>query len=61
MTGKILGDYTIIKDLEEGTLGSSHLAEHRFLKRPFALRILPEAIVSDPAFLERFEKEVTTL
>jgi hypothetical protein len=50
MTSKTLGDYTLVKDLEMGTLGSSHVAEHRFLKRPFGLRILPEAIVNDPDF-----------
>jgi formylglycine-generating enzyme required for sulfatase activity len=61
MTGKSLGDYTIMKEMGKGTLGTLYLAEHRFLKRPFAIKILLDEIVKDPGFLERFDKEVTSL
>lgn len=61
MSQKQLGDYAIVKELGEGTLGTLYLAEHRFLKRPFAVKILPEDIVSDPAFIDKFQKEVSTL
>jgi len=61
MTTKSLGDYAIVKELGRGSLGTLFLAQHRFLKRPFALKILPEDIVSDAGFVERFEKEVAAL
>ena len=61
MTGKSLGDYLLIRELGQGSFGSLFLAEHRFLKRPFALKILPTEIVADSRFLERFEREVTAL
>lgn len=61
MSGKNLGDYTLVKELGSGALGKMYLAEHKFLKRSFALKILPEEIVSDPTFIKRFENEVTCL
>lgn len=61
MTGKIFGDYTLTHKLGDGTLGSVYLAEHRFIKKQFVLKILPEDMGKDPAFIERFEKEVGTL
>lgn len=61
MTSKSLGDYALIKELGRGSLGTLFLAEHRFLKRPFALKILPDDIIADPGFIERFEKEVAAL
>jgi formylglycine-generating enzyme required for sulfatase activity len=61
MSGKNLGDYTLVKELGSSAMGTLYVAEHRFLKRSFALKILPEEIVSDPGFVDRFEKEVTSL
>lgn len=58
---EILGDYTIQKQLPKGAFGTVYLAEHRFLKRLFALKILPEEIGKDPLFLRRFEEEVALL
>lgn len=56
-----LGDYAILKELGEGSLGNVFLAEHRFLKRTFALKVLPKDLTSDENFMERFAREVTTL
>lgn len=53
-----LGDYAIQKQLGQGAFGSVYLAEHRFIKRPFALKVLPEEISQDPLFMRRFEAEV---
>ena len=61
MTGKIFGDYTLTRKLGEGTLGSVYLAEHRFIKKQFVLKILPEELAKDTAFIERFEKEIGAL
>ena len=43
-----LGDYTILKKLGDGPFGDVYLAEHRFIKKQFALKVLPEEICSDP-------------
>ncbi|MGA8163584.1 MAG: bifunctional serine/threonine-protein kinase/formylglycine-generating enzyme family protein [Waddliaceae bacterium] len=58
---RALGDYTIIKQLGHGALGSVYLAEHRFMKKQFALKILPEDLCSDRGFMQRFEEEVSQL
>jgi len=56
-----LGDYTIQKQLGEGAFGSVYLAEHRFIKRLFALKALPEKICTDPVFIRRFESQVAAI
>ena len=61
MALRVLGDYTIIKQLGNGSLGSVYLAEHRFMKKQFALKVLPEELACDRAFIQRFEDEVKLL
>ena len=56
-----IGDYTIQKQLGEGAFGEVYLAEHRFIKRLFALKALPDAICSNPLFIRRFESQVVAL
>lgn len=54
-----LGDYTLIRQIGQGSLGTVFLAEHRFLKRQFALKILTQDLGDQ--FISRFEKEVADL
>ena len=61
MEQRILGDYTIIKPIGHGTLGMVYLAEHRFMKRQFVLKVLPEELASDRGFIQRFEEEIGLL
>jgi formylglycine-generating enzyme required for sulfatase activity/tRNA A-37 threonylcarbamoyl transferase component Bud32 len=56
-----LGDYTILKQLGQGAFGAIYIAEHRFIKKPFALKVLPEEIGSDLSFARRFEAEVAAI
>ena len=57
-----LGDYKIIKQIGQGALGTVYLAEHRFMKKQFALKVLPEELSSDNrAFIQRFEDEIGIL
>lgn len=58
---RILGDYTIIKQIGQGSLGAVYLAEHRFMKRQYALKLLPDELASDRGFIQRFEEEVGAL
>jgi len=56
-----LGDYVVQKTLGQGAFGTVLLAEHRFIKRSFALKVLPEEISSDPTFLRRFEVQIADI
>lgn len=56
-----IGDYRIIKQIGSGPLGSLYLAEHRFLKKNFALKILPEEIGKDRQLIGRLSKEISLL
>lgn len=58
---RVLGDYHIVKRIGQGPLGTVYLAEHRFMKRPFVLKLLPEEMVADRSFVQRFEEEVALL
>lgn len=58
---KSLGDYSVMKQIGQGPLGDVVLAQHRFLKKMFALKVLPEDLASDKDFLQRFEQEVSAL
>jgi len=56
-----IGDYVIIKEIGQGSLGMVYLAEHRFLKRTYALKLLPEELASEKQFITQFQKEVSLL
>lgn len=58
---RALGDYHLLKQLGCGSLGTSYLAEHKFTRQLFVLKVLPEELVSDSGFIRRFEEEVRGL
>lgn len=55
------GDYSLQRLLGSGAFGDVYLAEHRFIKKPYALKILPEALCRDAAFMKRFEEDVHSI
>jgi formylglycine-generating enzyme required for sulfatase activity len=61
MEPRLLGDYKIIKPIGQGTLGTVYLAEHRFMKRQYVVKVLPEELATDRGFIHRFEEEVGIL
>jgi formylglycine-generating enzyme required for sulfatase activity len=61
MTQRQLGDYLLVQQIGRGSMGETFLAEHRYLKRLFILKVLPPELSSDPEFVKRFEKEVLSL
>lgn len=61
LEARMLGDYAIIKQIGQGSLGSVLLAEHRFMKKQHILKLLPEELASDRSFIQRFEDEVGML
>jgi serine/threonine-protein kinase len=53
-----LGPYRLRQPIGAGAMGEVYLAEHRFLKRPCALKLIRPDRMGDPLALERFEREV---
>ncbi|HXF28406.1 MAG TPA: bifunctional serine/threonine-protein kinase/formylglycine-generating enzyme family protein, partial [Chlamydiales bacterium] len=60
LESRLLGDYKLIKQLGQGALGTAFVGEHRFTKKKYAIKILPEELASDRNFLERFEDEIAS-
>ena len=61
MDRQLLGDYELLRQISKGPLGVVYHAEHRFLKRYYALKILPESVAKDHEFVSRLRKEVSPL
>lgn len=59
--GRSLGDYKLLRFIGHGPLGAVWAAEHRFTKKNFALKLLPEELSSDRSFILRFEEQVAQL
>lgn len=55
---RVLGDYNLIKPIGQGALGTVYLAEHRFMKKQFAVKVFPEDLCAERDFIQRFEEEV---
>lgn len=61
MDSRTLGDYNLIKQVGMGSMGTVFLAEHRFMKKQYILKVLPEELASDRGFVQRFEEDVSLL
>ena len=53
--GTMLGQYEIRSPLGAGGMGEVYRAHHTLLQRDVAIKVLPEALISDPERLRRFE------
>lgn len=58
---RLFGDYKVVKQIGEGSLGTVYLAEHRFMKKQYVLKMLPEEFSSDRGFIQRLEEELGIL
>jgi eukaryotic-like serine/threonine-protein kinase len=56
-----LGPYEIIAVLGAGGMGEVYKARDTRLDRIVAIKILPEALASDPQFRQRFDREARTI
>ena len=59
--GARLGPYEILSPLGAGGMGEVYKARDTKLDRAVAIKILPEAFVSDPERVARFQREAKTL
>src|SRR5215510_10242742 len=59
--GTRLVAYEIVAALGAGGMGEVYRARDRKLDRTVAIKILPEALASDPERIARFEREAKTL
>ena len=59
--GTVLGPYEIIGSLGAGGMGEVYRARDAKLGRDVALKVLPDALASDPDRRSRFEREAKTL
>ncbi|MBO6512988.1 MAG: protein kinase [Phycisphaerales bacterium] len=56
-----IGPYQVTRELGRGGMGVVYLATDTRLDREVAIKALPSELASDPARLERFEREAKTL
>ncbi len=54
----VLGNYVLLEKIGQGGMGAVYKAEHRRMKRIVALKMLPDAMMKDPAAAARFQREV---
>ena len=59
--GTRLGPYEITAQIGVGGMGEVYRATDRNLKRPVAIKVLPEAVAADAERLARFDREAKTL
>src|ERR1700693_3146678 len=61
MAGTTLGSYEILAPLGAGGMGEVYRAKDTKLDRQVAIKILPDALATDPDRLARFEREAKVL
>ena len=59
--GTKLGPYEVTGALGAGGMGEVYQATDNNLDRQVAIKVLPEAVASDPERLARFDREAKTL
>ena len=57
LTGRQLGDFSVLRRLGHGATAVVYLAEQSSLKRYVALKVLKSTLASDETYVKRFERE----
>ncbi|MBI5116345.1 protein kinase [Candidatus Poribacteria bacterium] len=61
MIGKEIGNHRILKELGRGGMGVVYKANQLSLGRLVAMKVLPQHLTSDQAFIKRFENEARAI
>jgi serine/threonine protein kinase len=59
--GFFIGKYKVLEKLGSGGMGTVYLAEHKFMKRRVAIKVLPKSKALEPSSLERFYREAKAI
>jgi hypothetical protein len=59
--GTRIGSYEIVSAIGAGGMGEVYLATDAHLKRQVAIKVLPDAVASDPERMARFQREAEVL
>jgi len=59
--GLVFGEYTVTDKLGEGGMGVVLLAQHRYLKRTVALKVLHPSVTQSEEAVKRFHREVEAM
>src|SRR3990167_10230855 len=54
----IIGDYKILKQLGSSSFSEVFLAEHKFLKKRDAIKVIDESLTQNKNFIKSFEDKV---
>lgn len=57
LIGQTLGEYLLESELGRGSMGIVYRAQHRTQGKPYAVKVLLEALASDISFVTRFTRE----
>lgn len=58
---ELLGPYRLVELIGSGGMGAVYLGEHQRLRRQCAIKLLPPEKVTQTGWLERFDREMTTI
>ena len=61
LIGRVVDGFRIEEQIGKGGMGVVYLATQLSLNRPIAIKVLPESVIDQPQFLERFHREVDIL
>ncbi len=61
LQGKVLGQFEIMEEIGRGGMASVYRARQLTMNRIVAVKVLPQHLLHDPGFYERFEREVDVI
>src|SRR5690349_16249957 len=61
LIGKNLGQYTLLEEIGRGGMATVYRARQASMNRMVAVKVLPPALMHDPGFYERFQREVDVI